>query len=253
MTLADNLHLISLILQLIGIWVTLGFLFDHVIKAPPIKALHFIFNSVEPAIKLILLTWYGVNAGKRVFPEYILSDRVGDLYKQASQPLAVILPLFVVIVSIPFSLSPMCFLVYGLYHWLKYNIWLNDCYWLLFKICLCLLTYNYLLALGVQLAITKKQTELRKIPFNSKTHNALRIFLRNYYAYPWALVKVLIPLLMVFLLVFPAWFIKLIFQKNLIAEDRRRNYHLWYSAITLSLSILLEIIVFYLQIQIKTT
>jgi len=214
----ETIRLLAFVLQFIGIMVGAGLVFERVIKAPPLRALFILLNAVRQMLSV------------RSLPEYPVSDDIDELYQQASRRTFCLLPASVVTIGLVFSLGLWLLLFFRLYQLVIYDIYICPWFWVGFSVWFIALTINNLLVVQGQLLLERAAT--------SKTSSFVGRFLKNWYAFPWESIKVEVILIVVVILLLPAW----VFKIEVNSAKQRQQYYLTYATVTLLISTLIHII-----------
>lgn len=232
-------QLLAQSLQLIGIIVGAGLIFEKMLRSGPMKWLRKALDT--PDIKAVRNITNLVKQLPPVSPPLqVLPSDINDYYEKSTSLSFYFLPLCIITLAIFIALGIWVLLIYLIRNGQHNSLWNIVWFWLGF------LVVQYLFSSPFQIKLRMKIEP--KLKLTIKTF--ILQFARNWVVYPLILIKIELLLLWMVLLLMPAWlwkaFIRVDVSKlDLKASDVRQDYYLKYAVVALIISTVIQIILIF--------
>ncbi len=246
------IDLSALLLRLLGVLVGAGLLLEYLFKQGPMKWLIQLLNW--PRLKRFWLLLETIQrAFDKIFQWNIPFDwqvptDIEGLWEKIQHKRYILIPYAALILDLIWSIGPFVWLFFMLYGFIMHGSQIPNYFWILFSILVLTLIMRNVWAACIQVDFLKK---LRKEGTITSDSSWLSQFIRNWFIYPCEIIVSVMVMSLVLILILPLWVAN--FFRNLAgrtfntSQSNRQLYYLGYSAVSIILSIILQIVALYMK------
>lgn len=228
--LPDGLKLAALILQLIGIIVGLGVVFEVVLSKTLLRSFFAALNIAQQI---------SLQPNKKLIHEFTISENIDDLYSEISNFKIFFISVILSFASIILVLGFWGFLVYRLYQLFAFDIPISGKFWFPFSFwVIFFIVINYQLSAALLNIPTK-------IP---KPTEWLLKFIWCWYKEIWDSIRIALLVILLIIFLIPMWFIKPVYKNfNMGNRIHRVNYYLIYAGTVFFCSVIIQITLIFIK------